>query len=241
MQQNDDENVENYEKNLKLSYDAIRKDYEITLTHIIPTQKNLIKTYLWLDSFILGICFLLLKEKSTTVIVLICLFLTLVFCVVSMGYLLYALYHNKPKQFIFFEPKQIAKIKNDKWSHAQCLINAICATKEAFDFNSKIVEFRATHIRKGGKLLFLSFLFFALTTLFISYNYYNTSYRKEVIVMADDKQQPVEPDESGVTKSFLSTNNKQVINTESINESVKIKKDTEEKPTNDSNCTKDKK
>lgn len=56
--------VKNYESNLKLSYDSIRKDYDIILTSIIQTQKNLIKTYLWLNTFILGICFFLCKRKA---------------------------------------------------------------------------------------------------------------------------------------------------------------------------------
>ena len=60
--------VKNYESNLKLSYDSIRKDYDIILTSVIPTQKNLIKTYLWLDTFILGICFFLCQGKTDNIL-----------------------------------------------------------------------------------------------------------------------------------------------------------------------------
>lgn len=39
-----DEQIENREKNLKLHYEAMRKDLDIVLTSMIPTQKNLMKT-----------------------------------------------------------------------------------------------------------------------------------------------------------------------------------------------------
>lgn len=241
--------VKNYESNLKLSYDSIRKDYDIILTSVIPTQKNLIKTYLWLDTFILGICFFFVKEKLITSFVLFELFITLLPCVISMGILLFALYHNKEKQFIYFEPKTIANIKNDKWSYAQGLINCIKGTKEAFDFNSKIVSFRASLIRRGAAFLFLSFLFFAFTTAHISYNYFDTNYRKEVKTMADDKP-PVESDGNDTTKMFLSTNNQVKVNKESFNESVEIRKSSiisiittseKPKPSSETNATVDKK
>ncbi|TWO21965.1 hypothetical protein YZ82_02980 [Campylobacter hyointestinalis] len=242
--------VKNYESNLKLSYDSIRKDYDIILTSIIPTQKNLIKTYLWLNTFILGICFFFVKEKLITTLDLITLSVTLLLCVVSIGFLLFALYHNKEKQFIYFEPKNIANIKNDKWSYAQGLVNLMEDTKKAFDFNSDIVKFRSFFIRWGGASLFLAFLFFAFSTFHISYNYFSTTYRKEVKNMADDKP-PVESDGNDTTKMFLSTNNQVKANTESLNERVEIRKSgsfsitssEKPKPSSDTNATdkKDKK
>lgn len=235
--------VKNYENNLKLSYDSIRKDYDIILTSVIPTQKNLIKTYLWLNTFILGICFLFVKEKPITAFALEGLALALICCVISMGFLLFALYHNREKQFNYFDPKTIAKIEHNKWSYAQGLINLIEDTKKAFDFNSDIVKFRASSIRRGGASLFFAFIFFTFATTCISYNYFDTTYRKEVKNMADDKP-PVESDGNDTTKIFLSTNNQ-----ESINESVKIKKSggfsitasEKPKPNSDTNTTADKK
>lgn len=241
--------VKNYESNLKLSYDSIRKDYDIILTSIIPTQKNLIKTYLWLNTFILGICFFFAKEKLIKPFDLFVLSATLLLCVASIALLLFALYHNKEKQFIYFDPKTIANIKNDKWSYAQGLVNLIKDTKEAFDFNADIVKFRSFFIRWGGASLFLAFLFFAFATAHISYNYFATTYGKEVKNMADDKP-PVESDGNDTTKMFLSTNNQVKVNTESLNEHVEIRKSggisvtasEKPKPSSDTNTTnKDKK
>ena len=46
--------IENYEHNLKIVYDSMRKDLDIILTSTIPTQKSLMKTLLWLNLTIIG-------------------------------------------------------------------------------------------------------------------------------------------------------------------------------------------
>lgn len=188
--------------------------------------------------------FFFVKEKLITTFDLFASSPTLLFCVVSIGFLLFALYHNKEKQFIYFEPKNIANIKNDKWSYAQGLVNIIKGTKEAFDFNSDIVKFRSFFIRRGSAFLFLAFLFFAFSTVHISYNYFSTTYRKEMKNMADNKP-PVESDGNDTIKIFLSTNNQVKVNTESLNERVEIRKSggfsitssEKPKPSSDTNAT----
>ena len=52
---------ESYEYNLKLYNESIRKDLDITLSSI-PAQKNLMKTILWLNSSIIGLCLTALSK-----------------------------------------------------------------------------------------------------------------------------------------------------------------------------------
>ena len=56
-------NNENYEHNLKLYNESIRKDLDITLTSTIPIQKNLMKTILWLNSSIIGLSIAILSKN----------------------------------------------------------------------------------------------------------------------------------------------------------------------------------
>ncbi len=202
--------VKKYEANLKLIYDSIRKDYDNILTSIMPTQENLIKTYLWLNTFILGVCFLFIKEELINGYVLTLLVFSLLLCVISMSFLIYALYYNKPKSIIFLEPKKIKEYKNNEFAYTRGLINLINATKKAFDHNFKIVEFKAVCIRRGGLSLFLAFLCFAIAiaTIFISYNYYNLNYRKEVAIMSDKNNDKLDFDEDETITMSLSTNSK---------------------------------
>lgn len=216
--EDDSYKVKNYESNLKLSYDAIRKDYDNILTSIMPNQVNLIKTYLWLNTFIIGIAVIFIKEQAITPKIL-CSFISIfALCIISMIALVVALYYNKQKKFIFFKPEDIANIKDNKWSYAQGLINLINETKNAFDLNTEIVKFRAFYIRIGAIFLILAFMAFTTyTTTYYLLPYIN--HRKEVIIMPDDK--PVKPDENKPITMSLSTNSQININTESINESTK--------------------
>ena len=182
----------------------------------MPNQVNLIKTYLWLNTFIIGIAVIFIKEQAITPKIL-CSFISIfALCIISMIVLVVALYYNKQKKFIFFKPEDIANIKDDKWSYTQGLINLINETKNAFDSNTEIVKFRAVCIRIGAIFLILAFMAFTSTTYYLL-PYIN--HRKEVIIMPDDK--PVKPDENKPITMSLSTNSQININTESINESTK--------------------
>lgn len=183
----------------------------------MPNQVNLIKTYLWLNTFIIGIAVIFIKEQAITPKIL-CSFISIfALCIISMIALVVALYYNKQKKFIFFKPEDIANIKDDKWSYTQGLINLINETKNAFDSNTEIVKFRAVCIRIGAIFLILAFIAFTYTTTYYLLPYIN--HRKEVIIMPDDK--PVKPDENKPITMSLSTNSQININTESINESTK--------------------
>lgn len=68
----------------------------------MPTQENLIKTYLWLNTFIIGIAVIFIKEQAITPKIL-CSFISIfALCIISMIALVVALYYNKQKKFIFF-------------------------------------------------------------------------------------------------------------------------------------------
>ena len=48
------QNYENYEKNLKLQLESSRKDLDIMLTSVIPNQLSLVRMYLWFNASIFG-------------------------------------------------------------------------------------------------------------------------------------------------------------------------------------------
>lgn len=60
-----------YEHNLKLYNESIRKDLDIILTSMIPTQKNLMKTLLWLNSSIIGLILATMSKDINIIYVLI--------------------------------------------------------------------------------------------------------------------------------------------------------------------------
>ncbi|MGP1484875.1 MAG: hypothetical protein ACTTJC_02050 [Campylobacter sp.] len=160
--------VKNYENNLKVSYEAIRKDYDIAITSLIPTQKNLIRTYLWLDLLLLGFCFTIARD-STNVCLSVLISITSILCVISIVIFISALYYHQKKSIVNIDIQEIADIQDNEYSHAQGLINLIHKTQTSYDKNISIIEYRAKYIRWATRILIVAVLFFASSVILASY------------------------------------------------------------------------
>lgn len=160
--------VKNYENNLKINYEAVRKDYDIAMTSIIPTQKNLIRTYMWLDLLLLGFCFTIAKDSANLYLSGL-VSLTSIACIISISIFLMALYYHSKKSIVNIEVQEIAEIEDNEYSHAQGLINLIYKTQIAYDKNATIIEYRAKRIRWATRILFVAVLFFTASVIVASY------------------------------------------------------------------------
>jgi hypothetical protein len=62
------EQYKDYEENLKDYLDIVKDDLKILLTSTIPTQKNLMKTLLWVNMSILGFLIAIISKNSSNFI-----------------------------------------------------------------------------------------------------------------------------------------------------------------------------
>jgi len=60
-------NDDNYEHNLKLHYEAQRKDLDIVLSSSMPLQMNNIKTIMWINLLFIGLSLHLMKEFTFSI------------------------------------------------------------------------------------------------------------------------------------------------------------------------------
>ncbi|WP_169975133.1 hypothetical protein [Campylobacter sp. RM16191] len=216
---NDKDTVaKSFENHLKLTYDSLRKDFDIVLSNIMPMQKNLIKTYLWLNFSVIGACFILLKEYSKDYPILIIGYGVVgYFCIRSIYQLIRSLFYNEPKSFIDYDLEKINCAKQYKYTYIQSIINLSKSTKQALDNNKAIVEFRAKLINVGAKFLFKGcvslVICFGILIVMVSKDSVDDFFQstgKEVIYMADEEDKiPTQADDCQPAVSKLQTNNYQ--------------------------------
>lgn len=160
--------MSDFENNLKLNYEALRKDLDILLTSTIPTQKNLIKTYLWFNSIILGVLATKVLPINICnyylpifiVIVFACSFASILFCLV-------ALTGGHNKGFGHIELDAMHQIKGGH-KHAQGIIKLTEATKQSFIKNKDIITKRAALIRKALFTTITAFIFMSILMFIIN-------------------------------------------------------------------------
>lgn len=153
---------ENYEKNLKDYLEVLKDDFKILLTSTIPTQKNLMKTLLWINMTIIGfIIALIAKEKST---ILLMLSMPFVFSSIAILLILKSLTDGRIKSFASPEFKDITKHLNQDFERQRGIITLISSLKKAFESNAQIVKKRADKIHIAINLTITSsiILFFII-------------------------------------------------------------------------------
>jgi len=160
--------IENYEKNLKISYESARKDLDIILSNIIPNQKNLMKTYLWLNVTIIGSILAVISRFSDNSFVLAFLVLSFFFSAFSYIEILISLKKGQFKAFGRTHIKTMEGI-DDKDDYAHCigLFRACEVTVSAIRENELIVSARARHISRALSFTILSSVFFFISIVVI--------------------------------------------------------------------------
>ncbi len=208
--------MENYEHNLKLYNESIRKDLDITLTSIIPTQKNLMKTILWLNSSIIG---LLIASLSKGIFIGY-IAIPFIFSFLAILTILFALKDGRIKAFGTPNISDIQDIAQDENEKVMGLIQMNNSYKIAFDNNEKLIKKRAKKIALATNKTIVSFI--SIPILLIVF-YCNSNLMKGGKPMAEnDSQKPtVRPTMSSATSKpavMMSTNN---INNESLHTNSK--------------------
>ncbi len=180
--------IQAIEHNHKLYYDCKRKDLDILLTSTIPTQKNLMKTLLWLNATILGLCLATLKEADN-ISIAISILIPFLLSFVAIFIVLLSLKSGRSKTFGAPSVEQIEKIEDNIWTKTQALVDINNSIIQAFDENSKIVQNRAKKISCATNLTILS-----MCTVFIAIVLYaNTSYERRQQMSEKKKTQAPKP------------------------------------------------
>lgn len=197
--------MENYEHNLKLYNESIRKDLDITLTSIIPTQKNLMKTILWLNSSIIGLSIATLSKDIFIGYIAIPFALSF-FAILT---ILFALKDGRIKGFGTPEISDIENIERGKNEKVMGLIQMNNSYKIAFDNNEKLIKKRATKIALATNKTIAAII--SIPILLITF-YINTNLLKGGSDMAENDNQTTSsrPTMSSATSkpaAMMSTNN----------------------------------
>jgi len=154
---------ENYEKNLKDYFEVLKDDFKILLTSTIPTQKNLMKTLLWINMTILGFLIALIAKESSTTIFLM-LSIPFVFSFFAILLILKSLTDGRIKSFASPKFEDITKHLNQDFERQKGIITLISSLKKAFEANAQIVKKRADKIHTAINLTITSsiILFFII-------------------------------------------------------------------------------
>lgn len=230
----DTKEYEAFEANLKLNYEAVRKDLDIVLTSMIPMQKNLVKTYLWLNTTILGVIAAIYHTYGLLYGTLLLPFSASAYAVFIS---IFALVHGQDKYFGHIDINAMSKLPSDEMEKVRGLVKMTSAVKEAFEFNKTIVIKRSKYLRNALHMTIASFaLLFIFSIVFINFE------RKEVNnPMGDNKKEEVMKDSQHPASSMSTNNTSRHISNESgnyrdkssgfsiITEDKKSSKDTIEK------------
>lgn len=126
-----DQEVENYEHNLKLHLENENRILDTLTRVIMPNQISIIKTILWVNFLMLGIVAQLLKDKwtqSATGFVVLSVF-TIIIC-------LYAMASYRDIELGGLSDKQaMSRYDDDQWTKSKALFDFLFSTMSAIDKN----------------------------------------------------------------------------------------------------------
>ena len=157
---------ESYEYNLKLYNESIRKDLDITLSSI-PAQKNLMKTILWLNSSIIGLCLTALSKD----IGLIYISMPFIFSFLGIITILYSLKDGWTKTLGSPSIEFIQNIKPDEYEKVNGLITMNESFEKALNNNIELIEKRAQKIAFSTNMTIISMIsIFIISVLYVNIN-----------------------------------------------------------------------
>lgn len=158
-----DEQIENREKNLKIHYEAMRKDLDITLSTMIPTQKNLMKTIMWVDAIVLG----LIVNNFQKIKCAFFMIPSFIFSAIAFGLILYSLKEGRSKTLGHIDTKELEGIKQDRFEAIIGLQKLIVATEKAINQNSEIIKNRGKKIADAINFTLLSVSLIFVYSIFL--------------------------------------------------------------------------
>lgn len=129
--------LSDYEDNLKLHYEARRKDLDIQLSSSMPQQLNIIKTILWINLLLLGVSVQFLKGASFH-------WAHLVFYVpvsISVFLMLAALLQRRVKWYGAYEDIDLAhNLYGDKYAKSDMIGTMLQNAQKAYEGNRTIMR-----------------------------------------------------------------------------------------------------
>lgn len=180
--------IESFEHNLKIHYDAMQNELNTIIRNTIPSQLNVIKTIMWINVIFLGIS-LNLKNVNLTFYVL--LFLILVSLFISFYIMIIGraiLYGNSQRIALMKD------IKDNKWAKTTGFYWMMHNTQRAIRYNAKIIIVRSRFIKYN--LILTSLSLFSIGVLFIQTNKDSTWQQLNQTQHLQQSQEAVEKEDS---------------------------------------------
>jgi hypothetical protein len=147
-----DDKVRNREKNLTIHYDSVRKDLDIVLTSTIPTQKNLMKTILWVNASILAMELTQFSQLPYHE----WLSVSMCFSFFAIYIIIYSLKKGQIKYFGEANIEDVESLKDDQFEHIRGLSLMMFTAKDALEKNLNIVQTRAKKLSYATTFTLLS-------------------------------------------------------------------------------------
>ena len=227
------QNYENYEKNLKLQLESSRKDLDIMLTSVIPNQLSLVRMYLWFNASIFGGLVAIFANQLKyihiydmyAILYVLCFIIScaslIMGCWSALSVISKARHRMLPKDMC----EELSKIPTDSLEHVNELNHLISATLDAKKANQENIEQTAHVLVKSYKHIRTSLVLAIIFGIFTLY--FNLMKGGEN--MADDK------DSKPVAMTGTTQPEKLIANSINITtESVKPHTESKDKPQQES-------
>jgi hypothetical protein len=133
--------IERYEQNIKLHYEAKRKELDILLSSSIPTQLSNMKTILWINFLMIGLIFQFIKKFPLPDIIVGFFFLSISAIVVVLAAMLF----NRTKSYgVPDNPEYInCYDSSDDWMTFRVTKDMIYTLQGSIEENRKVIINRA--------------------------------------------------------------------------------------------------
>lgn len=134
--------LESYEDNLKIHYEACRKDLDIQLTSSMPQQMNIIKTILWINLLLFGLSIQILKDVKfnfayDNIVYLIFYIATFISIILMIA----ALLKRNPKWYGAYENIGYSyELYDEKYAKSDMLGTLLKNARTAFEENRKVMK-----------------------------------------------------------------------------------------------------
>jgi len=150
--------VDNYEHNLQMHYEAKRKELDILLTSSIPIQLSNMKTLLWINFLMIGLIFQFIKKFPLPDIIT--GFFVLSFCAILS--IMIAMLTNRAKSYgVSDDLELMSKYESHEWTKSSVILDMMHTIQISIIDNRNVISNRA-------KLMHIATLFTIVSMIFIS-------------------------------------------------------------------------
>ncbi len=139
-----------YEHNLRLHYEAKRKDLDIILSSSIPAQFSIIKTLIWINLVMFGLVATFFKPQIQQAFNCFQIFIYLLLCLILAGAILgifALLIRNKPLYGSIYEQSLMYRVKDGNDAKSMALLTYIKYVSLASRYNLLLLRKRAKYMR----------------------------------------------------------------------------------------------